>query len=74
MPPCGRDGNALPPQRLTNNGFEERGPAWSPNGSRIAFACRTGRLDARGVPTFEICVMDADGGNLVKLTDNSVWT
>jgi TolB protein len=72
MPLLDETGTALPPQRLTNNAYEERGPAWSPNGTRIAFACRIGLLDARGVPTFEICVMDADGSDVVRLTNNSV--
>jgi TolB protein len=62
------------PQRLTNNGYEERGPAWSPDGTRIVFACRVGDpLPNMSVPTFEICVMKADGSNLVQLTDNNVF-
>jgi len=42
------------PQRLTYNIEEERGPAWSPDGTRIMFSCRTGggtadfEHDARG--------------------------
>jgi Tol biopolymer transport system component len=54
------------PEQLTFNAEEERGPAWSPDGTRIAFACR------RGGPDFEICVMSADGSNQVQLTSNSV--
>ena len=57
-----------PPQRLTNNLEEERAPAWSPDGTRIAYMCRKG---SNG--TFEICVMDADGNNQVRLTDNTVF-
>jgi TolB protein len=72
MPLQDETGTALPPQRLTNNAYEERGPAWSPDGAQIAFACRIGPLDTRGAPTFEICVMDADGSHLVRLTNNSV--
>jgi TolB protein len=69
MPLKDATGTPLPPQRLTNNGYEERGPAWSPDGRRIAFSCRIGPPNAQG-PTFEICVMDADGSNLVRLTQN----
>jgi TolB protein len=54
------------PEQLTFNAEEERGPAWSPDGTRIAFACR------RGGPDFEICVMSADGSNQAQLTNNSV--
>jgi TolB protein len=52
--------------RLTFNTEEERGPAWSPDGTRILFSCR------RGGPDFEICVMDADGANQLQLTNNMV--
>ena len=61
----GADG-AGTPARLTSNAEEERGPVWSPDGRRIAFACRRGGAD------FEICVMNADGTRQVQLTDNAV--
>ncbi|NIM52761.1 MAG: hypothetical protein GTO22_26535, partial [Gemmatimonadales bacterium] len=42
---------------------DDREPAWSPDGTRIAFASnRDGN--------YEIYVMDADGSNPVRLTDN----
>ena len=53
------------PVRLTNNKEEERGPTWSPDGRRIAYACRNGGLD------LEICVMNADGTSQRALTDNA---
>jgi len=53
------DGSGL--MQLTSNGFEERAAAWSPDGSQIAFMCRIGPVNAAGVVTFEICVMDASG-------------
>ncbi len=49
-------------------------PVWSPDGKQIAFASQVG--DAHGVSAYndpntaEIFVMNADGANLHKLTDN----
>ncbi len=45
-------------QQLTFNNWEERAPAWSSDGTRIAFMCRRGL-----VIQFQICVipMNADG-------------
>jgi Tol biopolymer transport system component len=54
------------PVRLTNNLEEERSPDWSPDGTRLAFSCRTGGAD------LELCVMNADGTGLTQLTDNTV--
>jgi TolB protein len=62
------DGTGL--TRLTFNDYEERGPSWSPDGSRIVFIARVG---IRGGNIFEICVMNADGTNFVQLTDNAVF-
>jgi TolB protein len=56
------------PERLTYNNEEERGPAWSPDGTRIVFSCRIGG----GTTDFEICVMNAEGTAVVQLTNNSV--
>ncbi len=59
-------------QRLTENRHSDLGPAWSRDGTRIAFMSdRDGHLHAiHGWPTHEIYVMDADGGNQQKLTNN----
>jgi TolB protein len=53
------------PVRLTNNTEEERAPTWSPDGKRILFMCRKG---PGVIPTFELCVMSADGTGLTRLT------
>jgi TolB protein len=61
------------PARLTNNTEEERAPTWSPDGKRILFACRRGdSAQPGGNPTFELCVMNADGSGLRQLTHNAV--
>lgn len=62
------DGTGL--TQLTFNDREERAPAWSPDGTRIAFI---GRVGTRGGNTFELCVMSADGSNPVQLTDNALF-
>ncbi len=50
------------PVRLTDNAEEERAPSWSMDGRRIVYCCRKGAPEREGgVPTFEICVMNADG-------------
>jgi Tol biopolymer transport system component len=63
------DGTSL--QQLTSNDTEERGPSWSPDGTRIAFVCRIG--DGTGGAAFEICAMNADGTGLMQLTENSTF-
>jgi hypothetical protein len=68
------DANGANPVNLTNNpaadgccGFVAGGPAWSPDGTKIAFAS-----DRDGV--FDIFVMDADGSNVVNLTSGAGGT
>lgn len=59
-----------------NNFEEERGPAWSPDGTQIAYMCRRGEPanppPAAQLPTFEICVMTAAGTDQKRLTVNLV--
>ncbi|MEP6986996.1 MAG: hypothetical protein ABI970_15430 [Chloroflexota bacterium] len=55
------DGTSL--TRLTNTLASEAHPAWSPDGTRIAFSS-----DQDG--NNELYVMNADGSNIVRLTNN----
>jgi erythromycin esterase-like protein len=49
---------------LTSNPERERQPAWSPDGTRIAFVRR------EGIDDLEIVVMNADGTGQINLTRN----
>ena len=63
------DGSNL--QRLTNNLTEDEYPSWTPDGERIVFSARReGHVENKFGITYEIYVMDADGGNEQRLTDN----
>jgi TolB protein len=68
------NGNEDPVCYLTENGEEERGPAWSPDGTQFVYMCRKGDPAIPGglIPTFEICVINADGTGEVRLTTNNV--
>lgn len=56
--------------RLTNNHSLDADPFWSPDGQRIAFTCFPDRFVEGEPANAEICAMDADGKNWVRLTDN----
>jgi Tol biopolymer transport system component len=70
----GVDGTGL--TRLTDNDAFDGGPAWSPDGQRIAF---TSDRDSDGAdlgwPRTDLYVMDADGGNVRRLTtsESGAW-
>ncbi len=58
-------------ERLTNNLTEDQYPSWSPDGKQIAFSARRdGHFENKLGITYEIYVMDADGGNEQRLTEN----
>jgi Tol biopolymer transport system component len=59
--------------RLTNNAAFDLDPAWSPDGTKLAF---TSTRDFPGITGniangFEVYIMNADGSNVVRLTNNS---
>ncbi len=68
------DGGNL--QRLTNNPDDDghpddRYPSWSPDGAHIVFtARREEHVENKFAVTYEIYVMDVDGGNQQRLTNN----
>ena len=65
------------PQRLTFNGFEERAPDVSPDGTRIVFMCGVGDPanppPAPQLPTFELCVINADGTGEIHGSPTTGW-
>ena len=63
------DGNNQ--RNLSDNEFDEWEPSWSPDGKRIAFSARReAHVKKEFDMTYEIYVMDADGQNEQRLTDN----
>ena len=65
------DADGSNPQNLTNHPLNDRDPSWSSDGERIVFSARRdGHFENEHTMTYEIYVMDADGGNQQRLTEN----
>ena len=60
------DAAPVEPRRLTFGDFDANAPAWSPDGSRIAFTARIGRPEASF--SEDLYTIASDGGDVVKLT------
>lgn len=55
-------------RRLTTHRARDVAPAWSPDGARVAFMS-----DRASAPAFDVFLMDADGGNVERLTENGTF-
>ena len=65
------DADGRNPQNLTNDRNDDRYPSWSPDSERLVFVSqRPGHFKSKFLITYEIYVMDADGQNEQRLTEN----
>ncbi|WP_344567464.1 amidohydrolase family protein [Streptomyces axinellae] len=59
------DGSGL--KQRTEGPWDDRGPAWSPDGTRLAFASERGGDPVKGSP-YRVWVLDVRSGELTRLT------
>lgn len=59
-------------RRLTRNKTGDADPEWSPNGRKIVYRCRAPFGERATQKSGEICIMDASGNGVKRLTDNKV--
>ncbi|MFN2525838.1 MAG: hypothetical protein ABR505_06185 [Actinomycetota bacterium] len=66
------DASGGEPTNLTNTPLDsETDGAWSPDGTRIVFASDRNQMLPRPLQGTELFLMDADGGNVVQLTQGA---
>jgi Tol biopolymer transport system component len=63
------DGSEL--AKITNNPAIDMSPAWSPDGTKIAFMRNDAMVSASGFNNEDIYVMNADGTEQRRLTDDT---
>lgn len=57
------------PHQLTRRVGIDEYPIWSPDGTKIAFACTNGVTLGSRIGDFEVCVMNADGSDVRRVTN-----
>ena len=50
--------------------IRDESPKWSPNGQKIVFSSNRDHIDTDQPPGFDIYVMNADGSNILRLTNS----
>jgi Tol biopolymer transport system component len=63
------DSDGSNPRPLVEQTGIDEYPTWSPDGSQVAFACTLGKILASQVGDFEVCVVNADGSGLRRITN-----